>query len=259
MSCSTCGKVKNIVKGFGHVLTGRNKELEKMISVIYPLGKGSRHQNIEIRYSLRSVQKHLKGLGSIWIVGEKPDFLKDVNHIPLKDTQPISDSNIFLKIKAACEHPEISDTFLFFNDDHYLLQDFEADKFPYYYCSTISEYLKRRSVDSYAKRVRNTQKSLKERNLPDKHFDIHYPILYNKKAFLEHVVPYFDLKDKTGFVIKSMYANALKIEGEETRDYKLQSPPPEKKCKVFSTYPKISGAIYRFLEYKFPNKSIYEK
>ncbi len=229
-----------------------------MTSVVYALGKGSRWANQEIKYSLRSIEKHLKGMGEVWIIGEKPEWLQNVNHIQVKDSHAIPDTNIMLKIKTACQTPEVTDNFLFINDDHYLLADFEADKFPYFYCSTLEVYLKRRQSDSYGRRAGNTYKLLKEINLPTKHFDIHYPILYNKKAFIETVVDKYDMSKKDGYVLKSLYANGLNIEGTEVRDYKLQTTPP-KGCQVFSTHPRVSGAIYRFLEYKFPTKSMFEK
>src|SRR5690349_20419873 len=114
------------------------------IDVVYPLGKGSRWKNNEIKYSLRSVEKHLQNYGKVFVIGEKPNFLANVNHIPAEDKHPIPDSNIFEKLKTACETKEISDTFLFFNDDHYLLEDFDAEKFPYFYHGTMAEYIKKR-------------------------------------------------------------------------------------------------------------------
>jgi len=229
-----------------------------MISVVYTIGKGSRWNDYELLFSLRSIQKHLKGIGEVFIIGECPDFLTNVNHIPAKDPYAVPDTNIMLKIKTACETMEVSEDFLFMNDDHYLMTDFEADKFPYFYCSTLEVYLKKRAGDGYGRRARNTRTSLLERGLKDKHFDIHYPILYNKKAFIEQVCDKYDMTKKDGFVLKSLYANGLKIEGIETKDFKLNVPPP-KNCQVFSTHPRVSGAIYRFLEYKFPSKSMFEK
>jgi hypothetical protein len=227
------------------------------ISIVYALGKGSRLNNIEIRYSLRSLEQHLTVIKDVWVIGEKPDFLTNINHIPQNDTHDVPDSNIMLKIKKACETPKITDQFLFVNDDHYLLADFQADKFPYFYSQTIQEYQKTRTMDGYRHRCNNTQKSLLSRDLPTKYFDIHYPILYDKKAFLENVVQHYDLTEKHGFILKSLYANAMKIEGTFARDYKLQSVPP-KQCQVFSTYPKPNASIYRFLEYKFPKSSKFE-
>lgn len=229
-----------------------------MTDVVYALGKGSMWSNNELRYSLRSVEKHLKGYGQVWIIGEKPSWLTDVKHIPASEPKgSVPDTNIMGKIAIACRNEQISDTFLFVNDDHYLLQDVQADQYPYYYNGTIAQHVKKRGHDGYGKRCENTQKSLENRGLPTKYFDIHYPILYNKKHFLQQVVNQYDTRLKDGMIIKSLYANALQIEGTEVKDCKvphlLLNDLP-----CYSTYPTVSSKAQQFLREKFPEKSKFE-
>lgn len=225
-------------------------------SIVYVLGKGSKWKNWEIRLSLRSIQKHLKNYGQVFVVGEDPG-LKNVIHIPAKDPHPIPDSNIMHKLTIACKTPEISDTFLFANDDHYLLSDFEADKFPYFYSGTLEEYIKKRGRDGYSNRVNNTLQSLTERNLPTKFFDIHTPILYKKDLFLKHVTEQYDLKKRDGMVLKSLYANAIQAQGVETQDGKLDKLPL-RDMKIVSTMPKVKYSIQRYLFEQFPEPSKWE-
>lgn len=229
-----------------------------MTDLVYVLGKGSLWNNNELRYSLRSVEKHLSGVGRVFIVGECPPFLTNVTHIKASDDKKaIPDTNIMHKIWMACSNPEISETFLFLNDDHYLLQDFEADKFPYYYHKTIVEYVKKRGHDGYGKRCENTQKSLENRNKSTKYFDLHYPILYSKTAFIKHVVNAYDHSKKDGMILKSLYANGLQIEGTEIQDCKI----PHlllKDLPCYSTYPTVSAGAQKFLKEMFPNKSRFE-
>lgn len=225
-----------------------------MTSVVYALGNKSRHQNIEIRFSLRSVEKHLQGFLDVWIVGERPDFLQNINHISATDPHEVPDRNIMEKIKLACLHPEISDPFLFFNDDHYLLSDFKADEFPYYYDMTIWDKIKKRGYDSYGQRMQNTMKHLQMNGKQTKNFDIHTPILYGKQEFID-IVTTVDWEKKHGFVIKSLYANSLNIEGTYLKDCKHNYP-----CQpIYSTFPKIPNNIQKFLFEKFPEKSNFEK
>lgn len=229
-----------------------------MIDVVYPLKQfGSRWKDNELRYSLRSVEMHLQNYRDIYIIGYKPDFVKGVKHIEFADdVNAAPDNNILNKLLQICKIPGISEDFLFFNDDHYLLADFDAEKFPYYYCHTLTAYCQRRGADRYGLRAQATLKYLRENNLPDKHFDIHFPILYNKKKFLEifEKVP----KKENGYIIKSIYANSLSgLDLVETRDCKHPTAPP-KKYICFSTMPKVSGALYRFFEFKFPKKSKFE-
>jgi len=216
---------------------------------------GSRSDDNELRYSLRSVEKHLKNFRNVYIIGYKPDFITNVIHIPAEDKMVVPDQNILNKLLTACTHPDISDSFLFFNDDHYLLQDFDAPNFPYYYCSTLKEYLKRRVNDGYGRRTTNTMKHLLLNKLPIKHFDIHYPIVYEKAKFIEcfHNLP----PTHQGYVLKSLYCNVLKIPGIEIRDCKFTNPPTPKNI-CYSTHPKPLPKVWDYLDSKFPDKSCFE-
>jgi len=227
-----------------------------MIDVVYVLGTGSRFKNHEIRFSLRSVEKHLQNVGNIWIVGEHHPQLTGVNFIPYPDKTKYPASNIMYKITRACEDQAISDNFLFVNDDHYLLQDFDAETFPYYYNGTIKEFIRMRGADQYTKQVGNTLKYLESKGLPTKFFDVHYPIIFNKFQFLDSVTPAIDWHTSP-CVVKSLYANSLKIEGIKECDFKTDKAPP-KSAKVFSTGTRVTSAIQRFLLEQFPNKSRYE-
>lgn len=113
------------------------------MDIIYPLRKASRYNDIEIRMSLRSVETYLLKFNKVFIIGHLPEWCQNVVHIPAQDQHAIPDRNIHEKILLACNHPDLSDDFLFFNDDHYLLSFFEAPGFPYYYSKTLDEYVKK--------------------------------------------------------------------------------------------------------------------
>jgi hypothetical protein len=223
--------------------------------VVIPLGTGSKYNNMELRYCLRGIEKHLTGYRNIWIIGERPEWLQNINHIPHTDESSVSDRNIYEKLRAACSHPDISDTYLMMNDDHFLLWHFDITTFPNYYMSTLEKYANRRN-DGYGQRCQNTLHYLKENGHAIKHFDIHYPILYNKKAFLDTVgqMPW----GEQSFIIKSAYANMNKVSGTEVKeDSKITYLPTNQP--VFSTYPHVKHAIQRFLKEQFPTPSRYEK
>lgn len=225
-----------------------------MIDIVIPLGTGSHHDNIELLYSLRSLEKHVT-FDKVWIVGELPRWVKNVNHIPFPDDpKRCSDYNIMNKITVATMIGALSEDFLFMNDDHFFLQPMDASKMPYYYCDTLQTFITHRGLDTYGRRVKNTLKLLLSKNLPTKYFDIHYPIIYNKSLFLNTVTNQ-DWTDP--FIIKSLYCNSLNIEGEFAKDNKLNDPP-RTAMKVFSTMPRIKGSILQFLRANFPTKSRFE-
>lgn len=226
------------------------------LSVVIPLGTGSRLKDFELRMCLRSIETHLTGYKDIWIIGEHPDWLQNINHVPVKDTSHVPDFNIMKKITAACEHPDVSESFLFFNDDHFLLAPFDAKTFPYYYEGDLAAYVKNRGLDGYGTRANNTLKVLQSKDLPLKYFDIHTPIIYHKEAFITHVSKQ-NWRDH-GFIIKSLYANSLRVEGESLHDNKINKPP-EPNMTIFSTMPHLKASVIRALKELFPIKSKYER
>src|SRR4051812_35587008 len=105
------------------------------MDILIPLGRGSSWQNNELRYALRSVEKHLSGYDNIFIVGEKPDWIQNITHIPFEDKPGYGnrDRNIFNKILAGIKDERLSYEFMFMSDDHFFTADFSATRFPYYY------------------------------------------------------------------------------------------------------------------------------
>lgn len=229
------------------------------MDVVYILGTGSHYRDFELRLSLRSIEKNLTGFNQVWIVGECPTWAQNVNHIPFPDKLGVpSDYNIMSKVTRACEEADISESFLFCNDDHFIMKPFNAPEFPYFYEVSLEKYLSRRAYDTYAARARNTLKYLKANNLPTKHFDIHYPIIYEKSLFLKHVTNAVNW-GKDCYIIKSMYANSLNIEGVEAIDYKIARTIPPEDAQVFSTTPRFRTNIQRYLVEKFKKQSRFER
>lgn len=222
------------------------------VDVVYVLGTGSLWDNNELRFSLRSLQ-NLKNFKTVWIVGECPRWITNINHIQCKDYTRIPDTNIMMKLTTACENAGITDDFLFVNDDHYLVTRFDAPTFPYYYFKTMHAYTQ---GSTYAMRVRNTLNYLLKKDLPVKYFDIHTPIIFNKSKFIENVTKNWN---KAGFVVKSLYANSLLIEGVEEPDYKIHKPEEAHGAGVISTKPNVHYLVKQMLFNLFPKKSIFEK
>lgn len=229
-----------------------------MIDVVYPIrNKPSYWKDNELKYSLRSVEKHLTNVRNVWIIGRLPEGITNVMHIPAKDPFNIPDTNILHKTLIACQRAEISDPFLFMNDDHYLLQDFDAEFFPNFYMGTLEEFVARRGSDPYGHRARHTLAYLQAKGLPTKYFDVHYPILYKKQGFIDHVVDSIK-HEKSGYILKSLYGNGMNLEGTPIdKDCKGHIAPSEKAI-CFSTHNRVTGAVYQFLEYKFNGKSRFE-
>lgn len=232
------------------------------MDLVFVLGKGSKWNNTEIRYSIRSAEKFLS-YENIFVVGECPKWL-DVTHIPAIDPYPLNkERNIFHKILTACDDPRISDDFIFMNDDHFILQ--EQKELPNYAAGTLEGYLKNKRVTTYSISVNNTMFALKKNKLPTTFFDVHCPIVYNKQGIQE--LRKYNWGIRGGYVIKSLYGNTHKLQGVEMTDLKLKTPTDEEAIKqriagrnVFSIADTaINTNLLNVLNELYPYKSKYEQ
>lgn len=92
----------------------------------------STQEELELRYSLRSVARHLPYIRKVWIFGDQPAFLSDdraiIEHVPQEYTAGIGQYrlpvvNLFLQIFLGSLIPELSQEFLLCADDYVLLDD----------------------------------------------------------------------------------------------------------------------------------------
>lgn len=226
------------------------------MDVLYPIGSGSKYNDLELKYSLRSLEKYLSGYDRIFIVGNLPNWIKkdSVVHIPKGDGL-YKQQNIFLKIKAAIDNG-ISNNFLFFNDDHFLLQPLQADQLPYFYDNTLQHWATK-ARGRYKGAILNTGEGL--------YYDVHTPIIYNGEKFLNTVGKLDWSKE---YVIKSAYCNAnqigkivkiddIKIEQERTVE-QLKAIIHKKMFFSIATYA-LYPAMKQLLNELYPEKSKYEK
>lgn len=222
---------------------------------MYPIGNGSRTGDLELKYSLRSVEKFLSGYDRVFIVGRLPKWLneKKVIFIPLEDGTK-KQLNIYLKIIAAIE-AGISRRFMFWNDDHFLLQPLEAEKLKYLYDNTIEHHFNKRE-GKYKTAIGNTTRG--------NFYDVHTPIIYNGQVF-KNVVGCLDWSKE--YAIKSSYCNRLHfLDTEEIDDLKIEFQYSYQELKenikdrlFFSTGDHAWGSgMKKLLNELYPNKSSFE-
>lgn len=189
--------------------------MENPIDVVYVLGKGSKWDNNEIRFSIRSLVANLKGFRYIFIVGEKPVFLQNIIHIQANDIYDPAinaDGNIITKVLAACNDERLSDDFLFINDDHLVLKPIQVADVPALHKGNMQEYKEDYwKLNYWRGRLKRTMEVLAEKGYSTFHFDCHTPILFNKKKFKE-VVSKFNYQEGKGLTMKSLYGNVVYAE-----------------------------------------------
>jgi hypothetical protein len=105
------------------------------MDVLYVLGKGSKHKDQELCWSLRSLERYGINVGNVYIVGECPIWVnkKVVTHIPCNDPYNRKCKNIWHKVLYAIDHCEIGNEFLLSADDIFHIKPIDIDNYPYYH------------------------------------------------------------------------------------------------------------------------------
>ncbi len=230
--------------------------------VAYILGNGSLYYNDELRFSLRSLEKHCKDFTKVIIGGEKPNFINNkIDYIPIKEAQGNKEYRIAMKIYELCNH--INGDFLFMNDDFFFLRPTKLENYPNY---SKGDLKATQQAQHYQKAIQDTQDYLKELGHTTHHFDVHTPIIYNAKKF-QALLPHFEKSrlSTNGFVVKSLYGNIYNLEPTQIVDCKLTT------LQTQSDYRKLESAVVmscsdgswmngvrNYLKNSFQNKSKYE-
>lgn len=200
---------------------------------------------------------YLPEITNVIIVGDKPNWIKNVVHIPFEDhtLSTFKEKNIFDKVLAACEDERCSDNFLFFNDDHFISQSFNP---ALYYAMPWAP----RTHNPYQNTIDNTLAEIE----PAYNFDVHCPMIINKAAFIAHVASW-DWNKKYGYCMKTVYAHAVFSDPTLCTDMKLGNDQASYK----EIMAKIEGRAFwsiaenmrsndmlAVLNELYPNKTIYE-
>src|SRR5690606_5236989 len=97
-------------------------------SFVWILGTGSSWEDNELRYSIRSVEKHHQDDAEVLVIGSKPSWYRGP-HLPYLDTHTCPYINQWEKLRIACQIPDISDPFVYMDDDFYLMQPLDRFHF----------------------------------------------------------------------------------------------------------------------------------
>lgn len=229
------------------------------LDILIPLGK-SKIDYLDLRYALRSLDKFTEH-GDVYIVGEKPAWVKGVKHIEFSDSprKEHKERNICLKAYAGFEYTK---RYLFMNDDHFFLEETDIGNYPNYYKGTCYESMKRNN-SHYRQTMNQTRRWLDKNGHEDKNFDTHCPAIMEEERFFSTVyqadwsVPY-------GYGMKSLYCAGL--EGIFMPDKKLHGQltyqEAKNACEGRHVISCMDGALKtglgEYLRELLPNKSKYE-
>lgn len=247
------------------------------MDILYVIGRGSRWNNNELRYSLRSLEKYGRNVGRIFIAGYCPDFINKgkITFIPCPDVFSCKHKNILHCIEKAVALSNIGDEFLLSSDDHFYVAETDFDKYPYFRKKqTLPDHV---SPDdpcaSYHQSLVSTRKLLAAANLPFNNFSWHGNTHFNKTYFNDpHFVAIRDLSyympegcEPTCMMLNFQYSRApFEITDRHDRKFAENATEAEfnesiaqREC--ISCASNVSKSfIVPFLQREFPKRSQYE-
>lgn len=245
--------------------------MNQIIDVVYKLGTGSKFNDIELRYSLRSLKNFLP-LGKVFITGHCPEWVNKENIIHILATDPYTqnkDGNLINKLILTSQHPDITDSFLNISDDQLFLQEcnYEEISIPYINNKHLIVISNER-IARWQTRLLRTVDKLKNLYLPSECFESHLPCLL-KKDFASVLFRY-DYGFDRGYCGNTLYYNTLRIKGKELEENTLvrliepiiNKDTLEKMCEnkryLNMTDKAVNDNLLLYLQKLFPEKSKYE-
>lgn len=218
------------------------------------------YENEELRYSLRSVDQNMPHR-NVWIYGMPPCGIR-VDHVARFNQ---IGKNKWARVRSMFEklalNSGLSDDFILMNDDFFVMKPINELK--NYYGGSLQERINViekhfNGPTSYTVRLRRTEEHLKKLKLTTKNYELHIPIIVNKKKFLEQLNLYTGVNGAS----RSFYGNTYKIGGTKVKDVKVYDLDDkfDHNTTFLSTSDKsfYFGEVGKFIREKFPNKSRFE-
>lgn len=235
-------------------------KLSNSVDVVYPVKRRVVDDNLELRYSLRSLANIPHG--KVIIFTDQPIEWLNAEQVVVATATDNRFFDVNAKLRKACLNKHISDDFLLMNDDFYILKP--TERMPYFVDANSPTLKDRYSVPNitggYHIQLRNAEGYLNVLGKPSYNFELHMPMLVNKQKLLAVLDAYI-----TNGARRSLYCNINGV--KPTRQVN--------DCKIYTdhTLPKTSDAfcssfnvsfyggsdLQRWLAQKFNAKCVYEK
>ncbi|AIV35619.1 hypothetical protein [Streptomyces sp. CCM_MD2014] len=228
------------------------------LDIVVPVREGA--ANEQLRYALRSWSANLPHR-RVWLIGGRPAWATGVEHIPTRQAGT-KYQNTTSAVAAACLHPDVSDPFIYCNDDFFVLR--RRTSLPVFHRGPVAEveaYYATRGNGRYLRGLRETRDLLVELGHPDPvSYELHVPLPIAKGGMLAALEAgrHLDVIHK-----RTAYGVLAGIGGERMRDVKVLSRGPgyDTSSGFLSTMPDsfAHGMVGRYLRQAFFQPSPYEK
>jgi hypothetical protein len=235
------------------------------MDIVIPLGPkcGWGHYN-ELKYALRSAEQYVDGLGKVWIIGHRPDWIKNVTFIEFGDPYTHNkDANLIQKI-AYVSTCDVSDPFIRMSDDQVFLKPFQKTNYHVGEVGPTTSY----GYPKWDKRIQSTYRTLTEAGQSTYNYDGHVPMVCQPKVMIRAAMRHNYGQDN-GYCVNTLLLNYQHNEHVKMpADYKLACTRPndfiKNQSKADTAYVLnyndrgLSSQLKQFLEQRFPVKSRFE-
>ncbi len=238
------------------------------IDIVIPLRRlGSGSGNDELRFALRSIERHLTGYRDIIIVSEQPPpGFVNCRFLRCPDALPHKQMNIHRAIVAALSIPGIADEVIFWADDNVLLTDLAASDLPVVERGgSLLRFDGSPGSRIWHRSLRQTGEMLKQAGYGTLDFEAHTPVRFNRSRYLA-LESEFDFETGVGPCYISLYLNRWRIapqrrQPEVKATFETAEPDLSRLSgKLFAGYNNqaIAGGLLRHFAERFPTPSRYE-
>ncbi len=212
-------------------------------------------ENEELRYSLRSLVNlpHRR----VWIFGDAPRW---VNRQTVRVAKVIQSGNVYditnRNIRLACERPGVSDPFVLFNDDFYVMQPIKT--VPVLNRGTVEDVLlEHRGINSvYVKGMIETRDMLRSIGYRSPlSFELHVPLPVHKAAMLAAIALRGNIYR---YHNRTAYGAIAGLTGRTIPDVKVYEKGDQVKGIWLSSNDATFPLVKPTLEAMFPTPSMYE-
>lgn len=180
-------------------------------------------QNFELRFSLRSLAAFVPH-GRVHIVGGWPPWVdRSTVQTHLRSAARTKYATTTAHVRYACEHPDVSDPFMLWNDDFYAIRPV-AEPGRVWHRGTLEQVVQqyRGMCSAWADGLRATAARLAEL-LPDRglySYELHVPLVVHKGPML-HALQVAESMRVAAPHKRTLYGNLAGLRGERLRDPKV--------------------------------------
>lgn len=235
--------------------------------ILIPFGRGSRYGNAELRYALRSIERHAQGYRDVVVVGEDPGFLEGrARPLGCPEANTNKAARIARKIGYAIEHGDLTPQFALWSDDYVLLRDVDARKLDPFHLGPLEARAPELSKD-YAAMMLHTARKLDGEGLATLDFDAHAPVIVDADAFADMGEWWEESARGPGLLVKSSYFNVNPppklVRGDDARINRADAAHVEQWTRsrwvLSCSDSALSHGLLVWLRAKFPDRSAFER